>query len=87
MSRDEWKAELRRAALRAQGRADALAFAQEQNGDVDTLLAALTNREAALADPGDALSELMTPNSSRRLWLEGYVEGLKEALRTIESGP
>lgn len=86
MSGGGWKAELRRAAWRAQGRADALGFAQEQHGDVETLTAALGNREATLADPGDALAELMTPDSSRRLWLEGYVEGLKEALGIIKCG-
>lgn len=83
MSGGGWEAELRRAAWRAQGRAEALAFAQEQRGDVDTLSAGLATKEATLADPGDALSELMTPGSSRRLWLEGYVEGLKEALRIV----
>lgn len=77
------EAELRRAAWRAQGRAEALTFAHEQHGDVDTLSAALATKEATLADPGDALSELMVPDSSRRLWLEGNVEGLKEALRIV----
>lgn len=86
MSGGGWKAELRRAALRAEGRAEALEFAWEQHGDVDTLSAALRNREASLADPGDALSEVRAPDSSRRLWLEGYAQGLKEALEIVKCG-
>ncbi len=86
MSGGGWEAGLRRAALRAQGRADALAFAQEQHGDADAISAALGNNEATLADPGSALAEQMAPGASPRLWLEGYVEGLKEALGIVRCG-
>lgn len=75
---------LRREELLSQGRHDAFLFALECKGDVARLYAEIQETETTIAHPPDHLKGPMSPNASPRVYKDGYLAGLKDALRIIE---
>lgn len=66
----------------AQGRSEAFEFALEQQGDLTELSARAQEIEEYLADPV-LTSGPLAPRTSSRVHREGYLAGLREAIRLI----
>jgi hypothetical protein len=66
----------------AQGRSEAFEFALEHKGDLTELRARVQEIEEYLADPVLTNGPL-APRTSSRVHREGYLAGLREAIRLI----
>jgi hypothetical protein len=84
----EASAELRRAirrrSLGAGGIADAWRFAWECDGDPDRLRAELAEQEAFRDRPPAGLAGAMRPGAHPRIFKDGYIAGLREAIALVE---
>jgi hypothetical protein len=69
---------------RYQARSEAFAYAWEHRRDPQVILETLREKEDSLADTSRQRSS-MEPGASPRLYLEGFVEGLKDAFGVISS--
>jgi hypothetical protein len=76
-----WTA-LWREALTAEGRSDAFGFGLECDGDLEQLKGKLQEVEQMMSDP-DMLKGPMSPGSGPRIYREGYLVGLKEAIAMV----
>ena len=75
---------LRREELLSQGRHDAFLFVLARKGDVSCLHAEIHDTEERITNPPDHLKGPMKPNASPRVYQDGYLAGLKDALRIVE---
>jgi len=75
---------LRREELLSQGRHDAFVFALECKGNVSCLCVRIHDTEETIANPPEHLKGPMKPNASPRVYKDGYLAGLKDALRIVE---
>jgi hypothetical protein len=73
---------LRRLAWHAEGREDAFRFALEMNADLTALRERQSETTRLLSDPHLAVGP-MVPNAGPRLYREGYLAGLQEAIALI----
>ncbi len=67
----------------AQGRYDAFVFAQECGGDKASLKEKIDWYEELMTNPPDDWKGPMSPNSSVRMHKDGYLPGLKDALKIL----
>jgi len=67
----------------ASGRLDAFKFAIECEGDIAKLQEKLRDSEDILANPPDPLERAMKPNAGPGIYKEGYIEGLREAIKLL----
>ncbi len=74
---------LRRERLKAQGRYDAFVFVQECGGDIARLKETIEWYEELMTNPPGDWKGPMAPNTSVRLHKEGYLPGLKDALKIL----
>jgi hypothetical protein len=75
---------LYREKLLAQGRYDAFVFVQESRGNIACLKEKIAWYEELMTNPPDDWKGPMSPGSSVRLHKEGYLPGLKDALKILE---
>ena len=78
--------ELRREEMLTQGRSDAFRFVHEHSGDVAQIQSEIEKFEDYVANPPQSLRRAMSPNTTVRLHAEGYIPGLKDALRIVLDG-
>ena len=78
---------LLREELIAQGRCDAFAFVKECRGDVTCIKEKLAWYEDLIANPSDDWKGPLSPNASVRLHKDGYVAGLRDALKILTQPP
>ncbi len=69
----------------ADGRVDALKYAWDCRNDLDQLGAKAKEVEENIRNPYSALKDRMAPEASTRVYQDGYLAGLKEALAIIAS--
>ena len=78
---------LRRAWL-AEGRLDAFEFAVRCEGDTGIIRAELESEEASMQDmlvnPAFGENNPMAPGASPRIYRDGYISGLLEAIELVE---
>jgi hypothetical protein len=74
---------LRREELLSQGRHNAFLFALKCKGDVACLRAEIQATEEKIANPPEHLKGPMAPNASPRVYQDGYLAGLKDALKLL----
>ena len=75
---------LRREKLLAEGRHDAFIFVFECQCNARRLREQIQETEETIANPPDHLKGPMSPNASPRVYKDGYLAGLKDALRIVE---
>lgn len=75
---------LRREKLLAEGRHDAFIFVFECQCNAQRLREQIQETEEMIADPPDHLKGPMSPNASPRVYKDGYLAGLKDALRIVD---
>lgn len=76
--------------LFASGKLEALRFAWEVRGNLSQLQAKVQEIEELISNPGEALKGPLSPGAGPRIYRDGYLEGLKEAIKIIstdDSGP
>jgi len=76
------EATLRRHAWLAEGRMDAFRFTLECHGNLTQIEAKLQDIEDLISDP-DLISGPMSPGAGPRIYREGYLNGLREAISII----
>src|SRR5437870_3803630 len=69
----------------ADGRGDALKYAWDCRNDLDQLRAKAKEVEENIRNPYPALKDRMAPGASTRVYQDGYLASLKEALAIIAS--
>jgi len=72
--------------LFASGRLEALRFAWEVRGNLSQLQAKVQEIEELISNPGEVLKGPLSPGAGPRIYREGYLEGLKEAIKIISTG-
>ena len=75
---------LRREALMANAKVDAINFAWECKSDLEKLRQEIQDSEELIADP-ELASTTMAPTASPRIYRESYLEGLKRAVEIVEA--
>ncbi len=75
---------LRREKLLAEGRHDAFIFVFECQCNAQRLREQIQETEETIANPPEHLRGPMSPDASPRVYKDGYLAGLKDALRIIE---
>ncbi|MGA7731510.1 MAG: hypothetical protein WCD37_09595 [Chloroflexia bacterium] len=65
------------------GRAEALKHAWDCRDDLDRLRAEVQEVEENIHNPHPALKDRMAPGASTRVYQDGYLAGLKEAIEII----
>jgi hypothetical protein len=75
---------LRREKLLAEGRHDAFIFVFECQCNAQRLRQQIRETEETIANPPEHLKGPMKPNASPRVYKDGYLAGLKDALRIVE---
>jgi len=87
LNTNDWPIEilvsLRREELLSQGRHNAFLFVLKCKGDVACLRAEIQATEEKIANPPDHLKGPMAPNASPRVYKDGYLGGLKDALQIL----
>jgi hypothetical protein len=78
---------LRREELLSQGRHDAFLFVLARKGDVACVRAEIQATEEKLANPPDHLKAMVKPNASPRVHQDGYLAGLRDALKILTQPP
>lgn len=78
-----WSA-LWREALLADGRSDAFEFALKCEGDLIQLRDQVQETQELMSDP-DMLKGPLAPGNGPRIYREGYLAGLKEAIDIVSS--
>ncbi len=68
----------------ADGRAEALRFAWDCDGDLAQIRTRLQEVKASIHNPPTPLKDRMAPGASTREYQEGYVQGLTDILGTLE---
>ncbi len=66
------------------GRVDALRFAWDCGGRLEQISTRIIEVEDQMYNPPPALKDRMEPGASTRVYQDGYLEGLKNALAIIE---
>ena len=72
-----------RLSLLASGRHDALQFAWKAHGNLEAIRAEIAMTETEIAHPPKAFMGAMAPTASPRIYKEGYLAGLSEAIEVI----
>lgn len=75
---------LRREAMMANARVDAINFAWECKGDLEKLRQEIEETEELMGDP-ELASTTMAPAASPRIYRESYLEGLKRAVDIVDA--
>ena len=83
LSTQVWAA-LWRQALLADGRRDAFEFALKCDGDLAQLKSQVREIQRLMSDP-DMLKGPMAPGNGPRIYREGYLAGLKEAMNMVSA--
>jgi hypothetical protein len=73
---------LARRFLNADGRRDGWLFARQHQNDLAAITAEIQDIEEQIADP-NSLSGSMKPNAGPRIYSDGYLAALKEAVAII----
>jgi predicted DNA-binding ribbon-helix-helix protein len=81
----EIQAILRRKALFTEGKLEAFQLAWDCKGNVNVLVAKLQEEEEQITNPPSALRPAMIPSAAPRMFKDGYIEGLKEAIELISA--
>jgi len=81
----ELEAALRHERLLAEGRQDAFVFGGEARGDAEAVQAEIESVEEQIANPPESLRGALAPGASRRVYLDGYLQGLRDALQIIDN--
>ncbi len=76
---------LRRAELMAQGRYDAFVYASEYQNDPARIQADIEWYESLLANPTGVWEQALKPTTSVRLHKDGYLPGLRDALKILSN--
>src|SRR5439155_3526244 len=67
-------------------RGEGLVFAWEQKGNLGEIAERMQEIESRIADP-ERLNDSMRPGTSTRIYAEGYLAGLKDAVAIISALP
>lgn len=65
------------------GKSEALKHAWQCRNNLDELTAEIRDLEASIQNPHPALKDRMAPAASTRIYQDGYLAGLKEAIEII----
>jgi hypothetical protein len=79
------QAALQRESLLAEGRYDAFYFCSRCLGDVAIIDSEIQNAEEQIAHPPESLKGALAPGSSRRVYLDSYLQGLRDARQIIST--
>lgn len=82
--RNEAEAALLHEMWYADGRSAALRFAWECNGSIEQLRNKAQEVKAYIYNPPDTLKDRMTPGASTRIYQDGYLQGLLDAVSILE---
>src|SRR5438552_17445784 len=69
----------------ADGRVEALKYAWDCRNDLDQLRAKAQEVEENIRNPYPALKDRMAPGASTRVYQDGYLAGLKEAIDIVSA--
>lgn len=78
------RAALRREMLLADGRLNAFQFAWEQQMNFEAIIAEIREVEHRHDHPSEAMKGPMTSGATPRVYQEGYLSGLRDALSIIK---
>ncbi len=67
------------------GKADALKFSWDCQCDLERLRAEVHEVEERILHPSESMKGPMSPGASPRIYQEGYLAGLNEAIRIVSS--